>query len=94
MFLIVAAFMLIAYSAFSNARIAQQNKVWTGMAKETAHQLGTPISSLMGWLKLLENNSKDKEKIYSDIKYTLYVIKKYIIHIEYNRVPRVGPTLS
>ena len=55
---IVGAFILIAYFAFSNARIAQQNKVWTGMAKETAHQIGTPLSSLMGWLEYL----KDKKK--------------------------------
>ena len=61
MFLIVAAFMLIAYSAFSNARIAQQNKVWTGMAKETAHQIGTPLSSLMGWLEYLKEKEIDQE---------------------------------
>tara|TARA_B100001250_G_C19816304_1_gene798635 strand:- start:6990 stop:8132 length:1143 start_codon:yes stop_codon:yes gene_type:complete len=61
MFLIVTAFMLIAYSAFSNARIAQQNKVWTGMAKETAHQIGTPLSSLMGWLEYLKEKEVDRE---------------------------------
>ena len=61
MFSIVAAFMLIAYSAFSNARIAQQNKVWTGMAKETAHQIGTPLSSLMGWLEYLKEKDIDQE---------------------------------
>ncbi len=54
-FLIIGAFMLIAYFAFSNARIAQQNKVWTGMAKETAHQIGTPLSSLVGWMEHLKN---------------------------------------
>jgi len=57
--LIIAAFMLIAYTAFSNARIAQQNKVWTGMAKETAHQIGTPLSSLMGWLEYLKEKEID-----------------------------------
>ena len=51
---IIGAFMLISYFAFSNARIAQQNKVWTGMAKETAHQIGTPLSSLVGWLEYLK----------------------------------------
>ena len=60
MFLIIAAFMLIAYSAFSNARIAQQNKVWTGMAKETAHQIGTPLSSLIGWLEYLKQKKNRK----------------------------------
>ena len=57
MFLIAGAFMLIAYFAFSHARIAQQNKVWTGMAKETAHQIGTPLSSLVGWLEHLKTKN-------------------------------------
>ncbi|MBJ04588.1 MAG: hypothetical protein CMP65_01630 [Flavobacteriales bacterium] len=61
MFSIIAAFMLVAYSAFSNARIAQQNKVWTGMAKETAHQIGTPLSSLMGWLEHLKEQSVNED---------------------------------
>ena len=67
---IIAAFMLLAYSAFSNARIAQQNKVWTGMAKETAHQIGTPLSSLIGWLEHLKENNTDKgivKKIQKDL---------------------------
>ena len=55
MLLIIGAFMLIVYFAFSSARIAQQNKVWTGMAKETAHQIGTPLSSLVGWLEHLKS---------------------------------------
>ena len=65
---IIGAFMLIAYFAFSNARVAQQNKVWTGMAKETAHQIGTPLSSLIGWIeylkqkKLSESITKEMEK--------------------------------
>ncbi|MBL31380.1 MAG: hypothetical protein CMP62_01450 [Flavobacteriales bacterium] len=67
---IIAAFMLLAYSAFSNARIAQQNKVWTGMAKETAHQIGTPLSSLIGWLEHLKENNTEKgivKKIQKDL---------------------------
>jgi signal transduction histidine kinase len=46
--------MLISYMAFSNARRSEQNKVWTGMAKETAHQIGTPLSALMGWIAYLK----------------------------------------
>jgi two-component system, sporulation sensor kinase D len=57
---IIGAFMLIVYFAFSNARIAQQNKVWTGMAKETAHQIGTPLSSLMGWVAYLKENMQNQ----------------------------------
>lgn len=47
-------FLLLGYWAFSTARQAEQEKVWLGMAKETAHQLGTPITSLMGWVQNLE----------------------------------------
>ena len=51
---VLALFLLIAYLLFSYARRSEQNQVWAGMAKETAHQLGTPISSLMGWVELLK----------------------------------------
>ncbi|MGP1445972.1 MAG: sensor histidine kinase [Candidatus Limimorpha sp.] len=51
---IVALFLLIAYLLFSYARRSEQNQVWAGMAKETAHQLGTPLSSLMGWVELMK----------------------------------------
>lgn len=50
----VAFFLLIAYLLFSYARRSEQNQVWAGMAKETAHQLGTPLSSLMGWIELMK----------------------------------------
>ncbi len=52
--LVFTLFLLIAYLLFSSARRSEQNQVWAGMAKETAHQLGTPISSLMGWVELLK----------------------------------------
>ena len=51
---VLALFILIAYLLFSYARRSEQNQVWAGMAKETAHQLGTPLSSLMGWIELLK----------------------------------------
>ena len=44
---------------------SEQNYIYVGMARETAHQLGTPISSLMGWLKLLENKNENVKEIYS-----------------------------
>ncbi len=50
---IIFIFMLIAYFAFSSSKKAEQNKVWVGLSKETAHQLGTPISSLLAWVDLL-----------------------------------------
>lgn len=58
---IIAIFLFIAYAVFSSSRRSEQNLVWVGMAKETAHQLGTPISSLMAWLELLEERQEDKE---------------------------------
>jgi len=51
---VVFLFFLLAYFAFSSTRQAEQNQVWVGMSKETAHQLGTPISSLMAWIELLK----------------------------------------
>jgi two-component system, sporulation sensor kinase D len=50
---VIALFLITAYVAFSSARKAEQDQVWVGMAKETAHQLGTPISSLMAWVELM-----------------------------------------
>lgn len=52
--IVIALYLLIAYLLFSWAHRSEQNQVWAGMAKETAHQLGTPISSLMGWVELLK----------------------------------------
>lgn len=57
---VIVLFILIAYYAFSSARKAEQNMVWIGMAKETAHQLGTPISSLMGWVEILKDMEIDE----------------------------------
>src|SRR5690606_13425252 len=49
---LIAIFLIIAYTVFNSIRDSEQNLVWVGMAKEAAHQLGTPISSLLGWLEL------------------------------------------
>ncbi|MGB0914674.1 MAG: sensor histidine kinase [Crocinitomicaceae bacterium] len=59
-FLVIGLFAIIGYLIFSTFRKAEQNKVWAGMAKETAHQLGTPLSSLMAWVQLLEAQGVDK----------------------------------
>ncbi len=60
-FLIIGIFMLVAYLLFSTARSSEQSQVWTGMAKETAHQLGTPLSSLIAWVELLKLKGVDKK---------------------------------
>ncbi len=59
--LVVSIFIFVAYLAFSGARKAEQDQVWAGMAKETAHQLGTPTSSLLGWIDVLKMKMKDDE---------------------------------
>jgi signal transduction histidine kinase len=51
---IILLFILVSYLAFSSSRKAEQNQVWVGMSKETAHQLGTPTSSLAGWIEILQ----------------------------------------
>lgn len=56
---IIGLFLLVAYMMFSTARKAEQNQVWVGMAKETAHQLGTPLSSLMAWLEIMRDQNMD-----------------------------------
>ena len=60
---VVFLFILVAYFAFSSSRNAEQNQVWLGMSKETAHQLGTPISSLMAWVELLKMQNIDENLI-------------------------------
>ncbi|MGD0583076.1 MAG: ATP-binding protein [Bacteroidales bacterium] len=51
---VIVLFILVSYVAFSSSRKAEQNQVWVGMSKETAHQLGTPTSSLAGWVEILQ----------------------------------------
>lgn len=52
---IIFLFILVSYQSFSSSRKAEQNQVWVGMSKETAHQLGTPTSSLAGWIEILQH---------------------------------------
>lgn len=58
---VMAAFVLVVYFAVTSSLRAEQNKVWVGLSKETAHQLGTPISSLMAWTQLLESQGVDSD---------------------------------
>ena len=67
---IIGLFVVISYFAFSSSRNAEQNQVWVGMSKETAHQLGTPLSSLMGWVEYLKTSKVDAsivEEISKDV---------------------------
>ena len=58
---VMAAFVIVVYLAVTSSKRAEQNKVWVGLSKETAHQLGTPISSLMAWIEFLRDNGTDPE---------------------------------
>jgi two-component system, sporulation sensor kinase E len=89
---VIAIFAIIAYLAFSYSRNAEQNRVWVGLAKETAHQLGTPLSSLMAWLELLKSNPKYEGEE------ALEELNKDIVRLEMitSRFSNIGsvPTLS
>jgi len=60
---VILLFIFVAYLAFSSSRKAEQNQVWVGLTKETAHQLGTPTSSLMAWIELIKDKFNDIELI-------------------------------
>jgi two-component system, sporulation sensor kinase D len=61
--ILIGVFLFSAYLVFSTFRKAEQNQVWVGMAKETAHQLGTPLSSLMAWTAILEGQGVEASTI-------------------------------
>lgn len=66
--MVIACFALMAYFAFSYSRKAEQNRVWVGLAKETAHQLGTPLSSLMAWYEYMKVSPKfENEPIVAEL---------------------------
>ncbi len=61
--MIVGLFIIIGYIGFSQIKKSEQSNIWVGMAKETAHQFGTPISSLMGWIEILKLHYNDPDKV-------------------------------
>jgi nitrogen-specific signal transduction histidine kinase len=60
---VILLFVLVSYFAFSESRKAEQNQVWVGLSKETAHQLGTPTSALMAWTELAKEKFPDSDMI-------------------------------
>ena len=88
--LILILFLSLIYMMFASNKIAEQNKLWTGMAKETAHQIGTPLSSLLGWVAILK-----QEKV--DDRYVVEIEKDiHRLNIIANRFSKIGslPKLS
>ena len=61
--LIIILFAAVVYFFYRSSKIAIQNKLWSGMAKETAHQIGTPLSSLVGWTELLKSENINQEHV-------------------------------
>lgn len=61
--IVIILFIIASYYAFSHSRKAEQNRVWVGLAKETAHQLGTPTSSLLAWLELIRDSGIDPKLV-------------------------------
>lgn len=65
---LVALFIIFAYIVFSSIKRSEEDKVWIGLARETAHQLGTPITALIGWTDLLESGDIDNRTASAEIK--------------------------
>ncbi len=61
--LILCLFGIVIYLVFKSTKVAEQNKLWAGMAKETAHQIGTPLSSLLGWVEILRMDNTDENTV-------------------------------
>lgn len=79
-FSVITLFIIVAYFLFSFSRRAEQNQVWVGMSKETAHQLGTPLSSLIAWMEILRLKGVDEEtisEINKDIKRLEVVTERF-----------------
>lgn len=79
---VIAIFGFIAYLAFNYSKAAEQNRVWVGLAKETAHQLGTPLSSLMAWVEVLRENEQLRnqgivEELQKDIQKLTTVTERF-----------------
>jgi len=88
---LVTAFLVVGFVGFQNIKRSEERSIWVGMAKEAAHQLGTPISSLMGWLELMsagdkgEDNGISPEEIYAQMKVDVERLQKVA-----NRFGQIG----
>ena len=78
--LVITAFVLLGYIAFRSSKHDEQNRVWIGLAKETAHQLGTPTSSLLGWLEYLRTQDIDQsavEEMSKDLAHLMKIVDRF-----------------
>lgn len=77
---VVVAFILMAFIAFRSSKLDEQNRVWIGLAKETAHQLGTPTSSLLGWIEYLRTQPVDQtavEEMNKDLTHLMKIVDRF-----------------
>lgn len=89
---VIGLFGLVAYLAFSSSRRAEQNRVWVGLAKETAHQLGTPISSLLGWIEYMRSTpayAEDETGIVNELEKDVQRLQMVA-----NRFSSIGSTVQ
>ncbi len=87
---IASLFIILGYIGFSNIKRSEQSNIWVGMAKETAHQFGTPLSSLMGWVELLKSSYRDPDKVIDiteEVEDDVAKLKKIT-----NRFSKIGAT--
>ncbi|MFY9243022.1 MAG: HAMP domain-containing sensor histidine kinase [Polaribacter sp.] len=84
--LILVLFLSVIYLFYSSNKAAETNKLWTGMAKETAHQIGTPLSSLLGWISILKMEKVDDTYI-KEIEKDVYRLNTIA-----NRFSKIGST--
>ena len=90
--LIIILFLGLIYFFYRSSRIATQNKLWTAMAKETAHQIGTPLSSLIGWAELLKNENVNPtyiDEINNDINRLETITERFS---KIGSIPQLTPT--
>ena len=83
--LIILLFAIVVYFIFWTAKISEQNRLWAAMAKETAHQIGTPLSSLFGWITLFKEKKDNKNFLLLEIEKDLERLK-----IITNRFSKIG----
>lgn len=77
---VVVIFILFGYIAFSSSKQDEQNRVWIGLAKETAHQLGTPTSSLLGWIEYLRTQEVDQtavDEMNKDLTHLMKIVDRF-----------------
>ncbi|MBR2326099.1 MAG: HAMP domain-containing histidine kinase [Alistipes sp.] len=78
--LIIVVFVLIAFIAFRSVKQNEQNRIWVGLAKETAHQLGTPTSSLLGWIEYLREQPVDQmavDEMNKDLAHLMKIVNRF-----------------